>query len=97
MQKNYLVKSDLDSIKTQENIASSKPDILLPKLINLQLNLKGSVIPKEVQYLFVAWNLRNFAGHNIQTQNVISREFDKLLKILISDIFLVIEEFRGIT
>lgn len=76
----------------KEKIPQGTPDTVIPKLLAMDLSLNGSPIRKEIQCLLVAWNLRNFAGHNIQTQNIIVGNFEDLLRILLYDVFLVVEE-----
>lgn len=91
--KKLMTKVDLNNLKDTENIKNGEPDQIIPKLLPMTLEYNGVSVKKEIQYLFVAWNLRNFAGHNIKTQNVIVNHFEDLLKILLCDIFLIIEEY----
>lgn len=91
--KGLMTRDDLNNLKDKENIRGGEPDQTIPKLLPMTLQHNGVPVRKEIQYLFVAWNLRNFAGHNIQTQNVIVNNFEDLLKILLCDIFLIIEEY----
>jgi len=92
--KGWMTKDDLNNLKDKENIQDGEPDQIIPKLLSTTLQHNGMPVRKEIQYLFVAWNLRNFAGHNIQIQNVIVKNFEDLLTILLCDIFLIIEEYR---
>lgn len=91
--KGLMTKADLNNLKDEENIQDGEPDRVISELLPMTLQHNGMPVRKEIQYLFIAWNLRNFAGHNIQTQDVIVNNFDNLLKILLCDIFLIIEEY----
>lgn len=91
--KGWMTRDDLNSLKDNENIPKGKPNQVISRLLTTTLHHNGVPIRKEIQYLFIAWNLRNFAGHNIQTQNVIINNFEELLKILLFDIFLITEEY----
>lgn len=91
--KGLMTKNDLNKLEKKENIRGGDPDKIIPKLLTTSLQDNGVAVKKEIQYLFVAWNLRNFAGHNIQIQNVMVKNFDDILKILLCDIFLIIEEY----
>lgn len=93
LDKGLMTKDDLNNLKDRESIQNGEPDQVIPKLLTVALQYNGIPVRKEIQYLFVAWNLRNFAGHNIQTQNIIVNNFEDLLKILLYDIFLIIEEY----
>lgn len=91
--KGLMMKNDLNKLEKKENIRGGDPDKIIPKLLTTSLQYNGVAVKKEIQYLFVAWNLRNFAGHNIQIQNVMVKNFEDILKILLCDIFLIIEEY----
>lgn len=90
--KRFMAETDLNSLRSHVNF-KEEPDIVIPKLLPMNLHHNGSPVRKEIQCLFIAWNIRNYAGHNIQTQNVIASNFDDLLKILLYDIFLIIEDY----
>jgi len=91
--KALMKKNDLNNLKDKENIQNGEPDQVIPKLLPMTLQYNGVLVRKEIQYLLVTWNLRNFAGHNIKIQNVIVNHFEDLLKILLCNIFLIIEEY----
>jgi hypothetical protein len=91
--KKLISEDDLNHLIGRENIANGDPDAIISRLLSIYLSYNGSWVSKEIQCLFVAWNLRNFAGHNIQGQNIIVSNFEDLLKILLYDIFLIIEEY----
>ncbi len=90
--KKWIPQHDLEKLisKNNLNISHGCPDQVLLDLLPMTLRIK-----KEIQCLLVAWNLRNFAGHNIRIQNVMANNFEDLLKTLLFDIFLIIEEDYG--
>jgi len=90
--KGFMTETDLNNLRSQDNF-NEEPDVVIPKLLPMNLHYNGSSVRKEIQYLFVAWNIRNFAGHNIQTQNVIVSNFEELLKILLYGIFIIVEDY----
>jgi hypothetical protein len=91
--KGLMSKTDLNKLRDQVNVRQASPDLLLPQVLSASLVYNGAPVSKEIQYLFAAWNLRNFAAHNIQIQNVIGTDFEDIIRVLLYDIFLVIEEY----
>ncbi len=92
--KGFMTKNDFNNLKNNENIPNGDPDRIIPKLLPMNLQYNRVPVRKEILNLFIAWNLRNFAGHNIQTQDVIVSHFEDILKALLFDIFLIVEEYR---
>lgn len=92
--KGLMSKADLDKLAAQVNVRQASPDRLLPQVLSASLVYNGAPVSKEIQCLFAAWNLRNFAAHSIQIQNVIGTDFEDIIRVLLYDIFLVIEEYR---
>lgn len=92
--KNLMTEDDFNKLISQESIAKGEPDRVTLRLLSEQLTYNGSRISKEIQYLLIAWNLRNFAGHNIKMQNIFVSKFDDLLRILLYDIFLIVEDIE---
>ncbi|HNU62667.1 MAG TPA: hypothetical protein PKL04_10760 [Methanofastidiosum sp.] len=90
--KGYMRQSDLENLRSQNNLKKD-PDDAIPRLLQMNLNYNGSPIKKEIQYLLVAWNIRNFAGHNIKIQNVFGDKFKELFKVLLYCIFIIVEEY----
>lgn len=90
--KGYMRQSDLENLRSQNNL-NKDPDDAIPRLLQMNLNYNGSPIKKEIQYLLVAWNIRNFAGHNIKIQNVFGDKFKELFKVLLYCIFIIVEEY----
>lgn len=88
-----ICRADFEALKGSTNVATASPDSLLPAILSVSLTLNGNPIRGEVQYLLAAWNLRNFAAHNIQTQRVIGEDFDRIVSVLLHDIFLILEEY----
>lgn len=91
--KGLMSRSDLNRLRDQVNVQQAIPDRLLPQLLSLSLVYNGVPVSREIQCLFAAWNLRNFAAHNIQIQNVIGTSFEDIVRVLLYDIFLIIEEY----
>lgn len=91
--KKWMTKADINKLIKNEKIQNDDPDNVIPKLLT-PFQYQGNYVQKEIKYLLIAWNLRNFAGHNVHLQDVIVREFENILKILIYDILLILEEYR---
>jgi hypothetical protein len=89
----WMTKADINKLIKNEKIQNDDPDNVIPKLLT-PFQYQGNYVQKEIKYLLIAWNLRNFAGHNVHLQDVIVREFENILKILIYDILLILEEYR---
>lgn len=91
--KGLMKQNDFEALRAQENFNQASPDQLIPRLLSASLQYGGVQVRKEIQYLLVALKLRNFAGHNIQVQNVIASKFEEIVKVLMYDIFLLVEEY----
>lgn len=88
-----ICRADFEALKGSTNVATASPDSLLPAILSVSLTLNGRAVRREVQYLLAAWNLRNFAAHNIQTQRVIGEDFDRIVSVLLHDILLILEDY----
>lgn len=88
-----MTRTSFDALLKDENVARADPDCLLPSILSQSLTHDGKPVRKEVQYLLAAWKLRNFAAHNIQTQRVIGEDFDRIVSVLLDDVFLILEEY----
>ena len=84
---------DLSRLICATGVASAHPDNLLPGLLSGSLIHENRTVPLEVQHLFVAWNLRNYAAHNINTKRVIGEQFDGIVSALLYCIFLILEQY----
>lgn len=91
--KKLMSQADVEGLLKSQNISKGDPDEIIPNLLSLKLRYNNKIVPKEIQHLFVSWNLRNFAGHEIKTKKVFVEQFDKILEFLLFDIFLIIEEY----
>ncbi len=91
--KGLMTRDDLNDLRDQTDVREANPDGLIPRLLSLSIMHNGTRVRREIQYLFVAWNLRNFAGHNIEIQNVIASRFEDIVRVLLYDIFLVVDEY----
>jgi hypothetical protein len=91
--KGWMTRDEFNVLKERENIQDGDPDKVTHKLLTTTLQHNGTPVRTEIRNLLIAWNLRNFSGHNIQIQKVIGTHFQDLLKILLFDIFLILEEY----
>jgi len=92
--KGWMRRDELNNLIKRENIRGGDPDTVTQRLLASALVHNGMPVETKIQYLLIAWNIRNFAGHNIQPQDVFVSHFEDLLKILLFDIFLIVEEYR---
>lgn len=91
--KGLMARDNLNDLRDQTDVRGANPDALIPRLLSLSIMHNGTLVRREIQYLFAAWNLRNFAGHNIEIQNVIATRFEDIVRVLLYDIFLVVDEY----
>jgi len=91
--KGLMTQRDFEDLRKRVKFKQASPDQIIPKLLSLSLQYNSVRVSREVQYLLVAWKLRNFAGHNIQIQDVITSNFEDIVKVLLCDIFLIVEEY----
>lgn len=91
--KGWMTRDEFNVLKERENIQDGDPDKVTHRLLTSTLHHNGTPVRTEIRNLLIAWNLRNFSGHNIQIQKVIGTHFQDLLKILLFDIFLILEEY----
>jgi hypothetical protein len=87
-----MTENDLNSFLKREKISKECPDIIIPKLLSSNLSFNEVPVNMQLKYLLIAYNLRNFASHNIQSQNVVVNNFEELIKSLLYDLFLIIEK-----
>lgn len=72
-------------------INSDNSDIVIPKLLQKTEKYNQNIVPNEVFVIFTAYHLRNFAGHNITQQQVLSSNYDEILEQLFMALFLAID------
>ncbi len=72
------------------NLNKTLPNDILPVLLsNIQNPPEG--IKKEVYVMLIAYRLRNYAGHNLNQQTILSTKFNEILTQLFFSLFLVIQ------
>lgn len=65
------------------NLNAEGPDKIVPSLLAMNTSYRGKCVPKEVFMLLVAYKFRNYAGHNIKQQNVVTTEYDRIILFLL--------------
>jgi hypothetical protein len=90
--KKWLSVIDNESLRRHLNWKNDDIDVIIPKLLTMSTLPSGKSLSKEAKYLLIAWKLRNFGGHNINTQSILVKKFDELCKIILCCIFISIEE-----
>src|SRR5581483_252035 len=61
------------------NVKIAEPNTLVPILLDMQVKHNGNAVPEEIFALCLAYNLRNYAGHNIKQQSIITTEYDRII------------------
>jgi hypothetical protein len=89
----WMKQEDLETFWNKENlnVANGEPDIVLPRLLSMTEQYKGNPVRKEVFTLLIAYNLRNYGGHNISQQNVLTSKFDEIIEQLLISLFLCLD------
>lgn len=82
---NEEVKCDYDKLKKFKN-----PD--LQKMYDSVLNDTTKL--KEARYLFIAYLIRNYGGHNLQPLNLFVSKFDDIVRILLFDILYILDSYK---
>jgi hypothetical protein len=73
------------------DVSDDDPDRVLKTLLPMKVTVGSKSVPKEAICYLIAWNLRNYGGHNIAQQNSLVRQFDVILAILMRCIILSID------
>jgi hypothetical protein len=85
-------KIDLQNFwKGNLNVKNAEPDNMIPKLLSRNEKYNGNPVRKEVFTLLIAYNLRNYGGHNINQQHVLTSKFDEIIEQLLMSLFLCID------
>jgi hypothetical protein len=88
----WMNKIDLQNFwKGNLNVKNAEPDNLIPKLLSRNEKYNGNPVRKEVFTLLIAYNLRNYGGHNINQQHVLTSKFDEIIEQLLMSLFLCID------
>ena len=72
-------------------INNADPDKVLTNLLPMNLVIGEKKIPKLAICYLIAWNLRNYGGHNIKQQKCLVQNFDDIVEILMKCIICSIE------
>lgn len=70
----------------------SAPDVIIPRLLAMNESWNTQIVTKEIYPFLIAYKFRNYGGHNISQQKVISKEYAKILDHLMFALFLAIRE-----
>jgi hypothetical protein len=89
----WITKSQLNTFLSNEklNVRNGKPNVIIPKLLSMSKRHNKIPIRKEIFTLLIAYNLRNYGGHNIRQQYVLTSKFDKIIEQLLMSLFLCID------
>jgi len=92
--KKWISESELQDFwgKKFLKLNGSEPDVIVPRLLMANEVWNGRLVPKEVFPLLVAYKFRNYGGHSIAQQQVITKEYAKILDQLIFALFIAINE-----
>lgn len=81
-----------DSLGITRGRRTLNPDAWLPNGLRLSWTFSGQRLDPGLQFLLIALGLRNYGGHNLAGQQILSDEFDKIVEKLVFALFLGIEE-----
>jgi hypothetical protein len=73
------------------SVANDDPDVVIPKLLAMNTTHNGKTVPREIFTLLVTYNLRNYGGHNLGQQNVLTTQYTEIIKTLLMSLFLSVE------
>jgi hypothetical protein len=91
----WIRQDELQDFRKSIGEPDGDPDLVIPKLIVPNVTFQGKSIRREVICLLVAWNLRNYGGHNISRQKVLRTRFEEIIRALINCLFITIEARRA--
>jgi hypothetical protein len=91
--KGWLSQVELEKLEDvyKIDVNADDPDKVLKTLLPMKVTVGSRSIPKEAICYLIAWNLRNYGGHNIAQQSSLVRQFDVILEILMRCIILSID------
>jgi len=89
----WLSQSELNQLESKYQIDVSKgdPDRVLKTLSPMNVTVGSRSVPKEAIHYLIAWNLRNYGGHNIIQQNSLVDNFDEIFHILMRCLILSVD------
>ena len=77
--------------KDNLNVANGEPDEVIPQILPMNKVWDGKPVRKEVFPLLIAYNLRNYGGHNIRQQSIFTSKYDEILEMLFVSLFLCVD------
>lgn len=77
----WISQNDLEDLRRQIDF-DNQPDIIIPKLLPLNLIYNSRALSKQLSCMLVAWRLRNYGGHNLKGQSVLVNNYDDVVKVL---------------
>jgi hypothetical protein len=88
----WLTQNDIEYFWGKLKVMNTPPDIMVPVLLQMKRRFKKGnkmILPsKEVFTMLLAYNLRNYGGHNIKQQRVLTEKFNGIISQLMMALFL---------
>jgi|GEM_PF-2888307 len=91
--KGWLSQNELSQLESnyRMDVSEDDPDVVLRTLLPMNVVVGSKSIPREAIHYLIAWNLRNYGGHNITQQNSLVAQFDEIFQILVRCIMLSVD------
>jgi hypothetical protein len=89
----WMSQTDLESFWGASclNVKNAPPDTLVPTLLDMKVQHNGNPVRQEIFPLLLAYNLRNYGGHNIKQQSVLTKEYERIISQLLAALFLAVQ------
>jgi hypothetical protein len=88
----WMSQNDIQGFWRNLKVAEAMPDKVIPTLLKMKRRFKkgrGRILPpKEVFTMLIVYNLRNYGGHNIKQQRVLTERYDEIMSQLMMALFL---------
>jgi hypothetical protein len=88
---NWINQNDLETVRTQIGF-NDPPDMIVPKLLSLNLQFNGSPLRLQVSCMLLTWRLRNYGGHNLKGQNIFVSHYWDIIRTLVFALFIAISK-----
>jgi hypothetical protein len=89
--KDWMNENDLKIFWDDHHVGNEDPNIMIPILLSMRDLYNENPVRKEVITLSIVYNLRNYGGHNIRQQQVLSTRFDEIIEHLLMSLFLCVD------
>jgi len=92
--RNWMSQNDLEKFWKHGPLGSVEnddPDVVIPKVLAMNITHNGKTVPREIFTLLVAYNLRNYGGHNLGQQNILTTHYTEIIRTLLMSLFLSVE------